>query len=135
MKKLVILKEMEDPTNHSKFDRMKIPIRLSKKTSPYFGVVRCPKYNFSYNYDEIQNQHFSSDEDLVAMTRIFIQKCIDFQEQRFLNTNRAVLKLPLELDELAKIQNAHHGAVSQNMMIQWRDFLVGEIQDKLRANH
>jgi hypothetical protein len=49
MKKCVILKEMEDTSNYDKFKRMKIPIRLSKKTSPYFGVVRCPKYNFSYN--------------------------------------------------------------------------------------
>ena len=80
MKKCVIVKEMEDTANYQKFQRMKIPIRLSKKTSPYFGVVRCPKYNFSYNYEEIQNQHFSSDEDLVAMTRVFIQKCIDFQK-------------------------------------------------------
>jgi len=72
MKKCVILKEMEDPNNFQKFLRMKIPIRLSKKTSPYFGVVRCPKYNFIYNLEEIQSKHFSSDEDLVAMTRIFI---------------------------------------------------------------
>lgn len=50
MKKCVILKEMEDPRNYEKFERMKIPLRLSKKTYPYFGVVRCPKYNFSYNY-------------------------------------------------------------------------------------
>jgi len=135
MKKCVILKEMEDPSNYAKFQRLKIPVRLCKKTSPYFGVVRCPKYNFGYNYEEIQNQHFSSDEDLVAMTRIFIQKCIDFHEQRFMNTNKNVLKLPRELDDLEKIQKSHHAAVSQNMMIQWRDFLIGEIQDKLRKNH
>lgn len=53
MKKCVIIKEMEDPRNFAKFERMKIPLRLAKKTSPYFGVVRCPKYNFSYNYSEI----------------------------------------------------------------------------------
>ena len=135
MKKCVVLKEMEDTSNYDKFARMKIPIRLSKKTSPYFGVVRCPKYNFSYNYHEVENQHFSSDEDLVAMTRVFIQKCIDFQEQRFLNTNRAILKLPRELKDLEKIQNSHHSAVSQNMLVQWRDFLIGEIQDKLRKNN
>jgi len=117
MKKCVILKEMEDTANQQKFQRMKIPIRLSKKTSPYFGVVRCPKYNFSYNYEEIQNQHFSSDDDLVAMTRIFIQKCIDFQDQRYLNTNKQMLKLPRELKDLEKIQNSHHSAVSQNMMV------------------
>ena len=51
MKKCVILSEMENPDNYEKFQKMKIPIRLTKKTSPYFGVVRCPKYNFSYNYD------------------------------------------------------------------------------------
>jgi len=53
MKKCVILKEMEDPSSHPKFNRMKIPIRLAKKTSPYFGVVRCPKYNFNVKYEEI----------------------------------------------------------------------------------
>jgi len=52
-----------------------------------------------------------------------------------MNTNKNVLKLPRELDDLDKIQKSHHGAVSQNMMIQWRDFLIGEIQDKLRKNH
>jgi hypothetical protein len=59
---------------------MKIPLRLSKKTYPYFGVVRCAKYSFGNCYDLIQRQHFSSDEDLVAMTRVFIQKSIDFQQ-------------------------------------------------------
>lgn len=103
MKKCVILKEMEDPANFMKFQRMKIPIRLTKKTSPYFGVVRCPKYNFIYNLEEIQNQHFSSDDDLVAMTRVFIQKSIEFQEQRFMNTDREILKLPRELKELNSI--------------------------------
>lgn len=135
MKKCVILKEMEDPTNFQKFARMKIPLRLSKKTYPYFGVVRCAKYSFSHNYNEIQSQHFSSDEDLVAMTRVFIQKSIDFQQQRFMQTNRQALKLPRELKDLEKAQNSHHAAVAQNMMIQWRDFLIGEIQDKLRKNH
>jgi len=42
-----VLKEMQDTSNHEKFRKMKIPIRFSKKTAPYFGVVRCPKYNFS----------------------------------------------------------------------------------------
>ena len=53
MKKCVILKEMENPENFAKFAKLKIPIRFSKKTSPYFGVVRCPKYNYNYNFDEV----------------------------------------------------------------------------------
>jgi hypothetical protein len=52
-----------------------------------------------------------------------------------MNTNMGTLKLPRELSDLEKIQSSHHGAVKQNMMIQWRDFLIGEIQDKLRKNH
>jgi len=46
-----------------------------------------------------------------------------------------ILKLPRELKDLKAIQDSHHKAVKQNMQIQWRDFLVGEIQDKLRKNH
>lgn len=69
------------------------------------------------------------------MTKIFTKKSIDFLEYRYMNTNKAVLKLPRELSDLTKIQNSHHQSVSQNMLIQWRDFLIGEIQDKLRRNH
>jgi len=50
-------------------------------------------------------------------------------------TNKQVLKLPRELDELEKAQKQHHASVSQSMLIKWRDFLTGEIQDKLRRNH
>jgi hypothetical protein len=135
MKKCIVLKEMQDTTNHEKFFKLKIPIRFSKKTAPYFGVVRCPKYNFSQYLDEIIKQHWSSDADLVGMTKIFTKKCIDFLEFRYLNTNKTVLKLPRELSDINKIQNSHHQSVSQNMLIQWRDFLIGEIQDKLRRNH
>jgi len=44
-----------------------------------------------------------------------------------MNTNQQNLKLPRELEDLEKVQKSHHAAVSQNMMIQWRDFLIGEI--------
>lgn len=110
MKKCVILREMEDPANFEKFARQKIPIRLSKKTSPFFGVVRCPKYSFDYHQEEIKSQHFSSDEALVGMTRIFIQKCIDFQQQRYLQTKLDTLKVPRELEDLRKVQHDHHKA-------------------------
>lgn len=43
-----------------------------------------------------------------------------------------MLKLPRELKDLEKIQSTHHSTVTQNIMIQWRDYLIGEIQDKLR---
>jgi hypothetical protein len=88
MKKCIVLKEMQDPANHSRFQRMKIPIRLPKRTAPYFGVVRCPKYNFSSYLNEIIRLHWSSDNDLVGMTKIFTKKCIDFLEYRYLNTNK-----------------------------------------------
>lgn len=65
------------------------------------------------------------------MTKIFTKKCIDFLEFRYVNTNKTVLKLPRELTDLNKIQNSHHQSVSQNMLIQWRDFLIGDIQEKL----
>lgn len=135
MKKCIILKEMQDPGMHTKFHKLRIPIRLPRRTAPYYGVVNCPKYNFNLHLEEIVKTHWSSDNDLVGMTKIFTKKCIDFLQYRYMNTNKVALKLPRELKELKKMQNSHHQSVSQNMLIQWRDYLIGEIQDKLRKNH
>lgn len=88
---------MQDPNSHSKFQKLKIPIRLSKRTAPYYGVVACPKYHFQQYLNDIIKAHWSSDNDLVGMTKIFTKKCIDFLEYRYLNTNKVVLKLPKEL--------------------------------------
>jgi hypothetical protein len=44
MKKCIVLKEMQDPAFHQKFIKLKIPIRLSKRTAPYYGVVIYNKF-------------------------------------------------------------------------------------------
>lgn len=38
---------MLDPSCHDRFIKMKVPVRFNKRTAPYFGVVRCPKYKFA----------------------------------------------------------------------------------------
>lgn len=78
MKKCIVLKEMQDPALHYKFTKLKIPIRFSARTYPYHGVVRCPKYNFGQYMNEIVKLHWSSDNDLVGMTKIFTKKCLEF---------------------------------------------------------
>jgi len=83
MKKCIVLKEMQDPSKHAKFLSLKIPIRLPKRTAPYFGVVRLPKYDFSKALGEVKNTHWSADSYLVGMTKIFLKKCIDFLEYRY----------------------------------------------------
>jgi len=69
------------------------------------------------------------------ITRIFTAKCIDYENQRFLNTNKGILKLPNELNELKAKQESHHKATTQNIMHRWREYLVGEIVDKLKNKH
>jgi len=135
MKKCVVLREMQDPATHSKFQAMKIPVRIQRRTAPYFGVVRTPQYKFPAFFEEIIRRHWSSDGDLVTMTKIFTKKCIDFQGSRFMNTNKHQLKLPKELKELRKLQESHHQSVTQNILIQWREYLISEIVDKLKKNH
>lgn len=135
MKKCVVLKQMQDPATHAGFTKNKIPIRLRKKTSPYFGVVRCPKYKFADYQNEILHVHWCSDEDMESITRIFTKKCIEYENQRYLNTNKSILKLPNELKELRAKQESHHKATSQNILHRWREFLVGEIVDKLKNKH
>lgn len=121
MKKCIVLKEMQDPLNHQKFLKLKIPVRLPKRTAPYFAVVKFKREgylvsqegvypinfppgtrenDFKRKTDDIRREHYSADADLVGMTKIFTKKCIDFQEFRFMNTNKQILKLPRELTEL-----------------------------------
>jgi len=73
---------------------------LPRRTAPYYGVVICPKYDYNSFLEKIVKNHWSSDSDLVGMTKIFTKKCIDFLEYRYLNTNKVSLKLPRELKEL-----------------------------------
>lgn len=79
--------------------------------------------------------HWCSDEDMKAMTRIFSKKCIEYQQHRYLNTNKAVLRLPNELSDMKAKQESHHKATALNILHRWREYLVGEIADKLKNQH
>jgi len=70
-----------------------------------------------------------------SMTRIFSKKCIEYQQHRYMNTNKAMLKLPNELAEMKAKQESHHKATALNILHRWREFLVGEIADKLKNQH
>lgn len=135
MKKCTVMKQMQDPANHERFIKQKVPVRLNKKTAPYFGVVRCPKYKFAEYQNEILHMHWCSDEDMESMTRIFSKKCIEYQQSRYMNTNKQLLKLPNELNDMMAKQESHHKATSLNILHRWREFLVGEIADKLKNAH
>jgi hypothetical protein len=114
---------------------MKVPVRLNKRTSPYFGVVRCPKYKFYDYQNEIRHVHWCSDEDMESMTRIFTKKCIEYQQHNYMQTNKNILKLPNELSDMKAKQESHHKATHLNILHRWREFLVGEIADKLKNKH
>jgi hypothetical protein len=135
MKKCIVMKQMQDPSNHDRFIKMKVPVRLNKKTSPYFGVVRCPKYKFADYQNEILHVHWCSDEDMESMTRIFTKKCIEYQQHKYMQTNKQILKLPNELSDMQSKQKSHHDATALNILHRWREFLVGEIADKLKNQH
>jgi hypothetical protein len=135
MKKCIVMKQMQDPSCHDRFIKMKVPVRLNKRTSPYFGVVRCPKYKFADYQNEILHVHWCSDEDMESMTRIFTKKCIEYQQHRYMQTNKTILKLPNDLKEMEQKQESHHKATALNILHRWREFLVGEIADKLKNQH
>ena len=91
---------MQNPESHEKYMKLKIPLRLSKRTTPYSGVVECPEYNYQAFYQEIMQIHWCADQDMNTMTKIFSKKCIDFLDQRYMNTNMSSLKLPKELEPM-----------------------------------
>ena len=135
MKKCVLLKQMEDPANHDQFLKMKVPVRLTKTTKPYFGVVTLPKYPFAQYQNEILHVHWCTSTNMEQMTRVFTKKCIEYQQNRFMQTKASVLKLPNELAEMKQKQESHHKSTALNVMHRWREFLVGEIADKLKEDY
>ena len=142
MKKCIILRDMQNHESHAKYEGMKIPVRLPAVSAPYVGVIPIPveaegkeKFDYGALHDQMSNKHWCSDGSLVTMTKLLAQRCIQFMQYRYMNTNKAVLKLPKELSELKTIQKAHHEAVRQNISVQWREYLVGDIQDILKGPH
>ncbi|PCI27098.1 hypothetical protein COB52_05365 [Candidatus Kaiserbacteria bacterium] len=79
MKKCIILKDMTDPNSHAMYLQKKIPLRIQRRTAPYYGVVMMPtKFPFNQVLEEVIRLHWSSDHNLVSMTKNFAGKCIDF---------------------------------------------------------
>lgn len=135
MKKCIVLKEMQDPANFAKFAKLKVPIRINKKTAPYFGVVLCHKYEFKAFEREIARLHWWNKPEVAQMSQILANKCIEFQQHRFMQTNKKVLKLPQELEKLKNMQDAHHQAIKQNIKLQWREYLLGEMNKALNQTY
>ena len=52
-----------------------------------------------------------------------------------MNTKKSLLKLPNELADMKAKQESHHKATALNILHRWREFLVGEIADKLKNQH
>jgi uncharacterized membrane protein len=44
-----------------------------------------------------------------------------------MQTDKKILKLPQELEKLRGMQDSHHKAIKQNLKLQWREYLIGEI--------
>lgn len=51
------------------------------------------------------------------MTFVLTSKCIEFQNHRYMQMNKKVLKLPQELEKLKEMQNAHHNATKLNVKL------------------
>ena len=93
---------MSDPANFSKYIQLKLPIRLTKYTYPYFGVVASKKYNYIKQKNRIYNAHWCSDQDVSELTAIFSKKSLEFTQKRYMNTQREHLRLPLQLEDMKK---------------------------------
>lgn len=72
-----------------------------------------------------------------SMTRIFTKKCIEYSypEHRYMFTDKEKMKLPNDLADLKAKQESHHKGEQVNVLHRWREFLVGEIADKLKNQH
>jgi uncharacterized membrane protein len=54
------------------------------------------------------------------------------QKQRYMQTDKKALKLPRTLEDIKKVQDTHHKTTAQNVLVQWREYLQGEIGEILQ---
>lgn len=135
MKKCILLREMQNVNTHERFQNLKVPIRLPCRAAPYLAVVPIPKFDYNGNFHKFSSNHWNKDPNQVKVTEKLVIRSLKILEQRFMNTNKASLKLPRELKELVGQQSAHFAAVQQNISVQWRDYFIAEIQDDLKNAH
>lgn len=126
---------MQNFNTHSRFSELKVPVRLPSRSARYLAVVPIPKYDYAGNYQKFSSSHWNKDSKQVSVTEKLVIRSLRSLDQRFMNTNKSVLKLPKELTDLISIQKSHHAAVQQNISVQWRDYFVAEIQDDLKETH
>ena len=105
MKKCIItLKDMQNVSTHERYNQMKIPVRLIASTAPASGVV-CnmsdfDDFKFQYRMQQIEATHWCMDSNLVGVTNKLALRSIQSMDYRYMNTNKAGLKLPRELKYL-----------------------------------
>lgn len=135
MKKCIVLRDFQSCSTHEKYEELKVPIRLPSRSARYLGVIPIPKYEYDRNFQSFSSNHWSKDLKQVIVTEKLIIRSLKLLNQHFMNTNKSSLKLPYELKELISVQKSHHSTVKQNILVQWRDYFIAEIQDDLKANH
>jgi len=88
--------------SHSKYHKLKIPIKIKQKIYQELGVVLIPKHNFENTKQKISYGHWVNSDMLLEVNRILSTKCYSFTTKNtILPVNHQQLELPLELKSLS----------------------------------
>jgi len=135
MKKFNIVIDMMDPDNKQRYDDMRIKIRGRDENVPYFALYEQLVYNFREFQREVKEAHASSKKSIVNILNMIAKKSEQFLNFAVFATNIPLKELPLELKDFGKIQKNAFINGCKVLKSQWREYLVGEIQDLLRGDY
>ncbi|KAL4494234.1 hypothetical protein ABPG73_018753, partial [Tetrahymena malaccensis] len=132
IKKCYVLKEMADPKNEQKWQKYRIRNRYEEKILPFYGTYVQLQYNFNENQDSLSKLHVSNKQLVVKTLNMVTQRTFLYENHKLINTTWNEQQLPILLSNFDQQQRAYHISSRSTLQMQWREYIISEIQDTLR---
>ena len=135
MKKFNIIYDMVDPDNRQKYADLRIKHRERDENVPYFALFEQLHYPYRECQAKVKEGHACAKKSIVNIMNMIARKSAQFLDFAVFATNIPSKDLPLELKDFGKIEKDAWISGCKVLKSQWREYLVGEIQDLLRGDY
>jgi len=134
MQKCLVLNDMfhalKDVSLQNVYLKERIRLRRPEKIIRKQGCVPCEPYRS--NRQQLADKHVSKQKQLVKALAILTERSYQYEQCFLLNTRLGEKQLPMSLADFEALQEAHFKEAAHQLKTNWREWVVGEVQDALR---
>ena len=117
-----------------RYDQLRLPPPLPKPAVPYSGKVACAEYSYDDRFGRIENLHYSSTREVLAVHRWLHDKWDKkFQKFVFMDCKLAsAASGPLTLADFRKVQSEHNEIFRQQLSKDFRRGFMDQFLDSVQ---